>query len=68
MLNIHNRLAIILISCYLAKIIDGSHGNHLQIEIHGNAYLSHQSVESPRMNPYIKSILATAIAASAALT
>ena len=32
-LNIHNRLAIILISCYLAKIIDGSHGNHLQIEI-----------------------------------
>ncbi|ROT08617.1 hypothetical protein EEL42_05670 [Muribaculaceae bacterium Isolate-100 (HZI)] len=34
----------------------------------GNAYLSHQSVESPRMNPCIKSILATAIAASAALT
>ncbi len=37
-------------------------------KFHGNAYLSHQSVESPRMNPCIKSILATAIAASAALT
>ncbi len=29
---------------------------------------THHSVESPRMNPYIKSILATAIAASTALT
>ncbi len=37
-------------------------------KIHGNTYLSHHSVESPRMNPCIKSILATAIAASAALT
>ena len=37
-------------------------------KFHGNAYLSHQSVESPRMNPCIKSILATAIAVSAALT
>ncbi len=38
-------------------------------KFHGNAYIyTHQSVESPRMNPYIKSILATAIAASAALT
>ncbi|WP_168354407.1 hypothetical protein [Muribaculum intestinale] len=37
-------------------------------KFHGNTYLSHQSVESPRMNPCIKSILATAIAVSAALT
>lgn len=38
-------------------------------KFHGNAYIyTHQSVESPRMNPCIKSILATAIAASTALT
>ena len=37
-------------------------------KFHGNAYIyTHQSVESPRMNPYTKSILATAIAVSATL-
>ncbi len=42
--------------------------NHLQSAIHGKCPHTHLSVEFLRMNPYIKSILATAIAASAALT
>ena len=42
--------------------------NHLQSAIHGKCPHTHLSVEFLRMNPHIKYIIATAIAASAALT